>query len=145
MKRMNTTFARELYKVFGDDALLENTKYVGHSCYGKLDGDLRVRAEFISTHIHNHFDAFKVAVLDRIEGVIDTTVLRFDELWGMKKTSNPNFREGINPHLWKNGNDLCWYVYQPTPADFERLSYAVSEYLEVFRDMEQSSGMSQSM
>ena len=142
---MKTNFAQEMNKVVRDDELLENTKYVGRSCYGKLDGDLRVRAEFISTRISSQYDAFKVSILDRKEGVVDTSVLRFDELWGAKKTNNPNLWEGVNPHLWKDGNDLCWYIYQPTPADFEKLSDAVGEYLEVFRDMEQSSGMTQSM
>ena len=142
---MKTTFEKELRKIFGQDLLLDNTKFVGRSCYGRLDGDLRVRADFISTHIHDHYDALKISIIDRKEGVIDASVLRFDELWGVKQTTNPNFRDGVHPHLWKDGHDLYWYVYHPTPADFEKLSDAVNGYLEVFRDMEQDQGMTQTM
>ena len=33
---------------------------------------------------------------------------------------------------------VSWYVYHPTRQDYEKLSNAVSDYLEVFQDMSQS-------
>lgn len=142
---MSTTFEKELRKLFDHDALFNDVRFVGRNCYGRLDGDLRVRAEYISLKIHNHFDALKISLLNRKDGVVDTAVLRFDEVWGIKKTTNPNFREGVHPHLWQDGNELCWYVYQPTPADFEKLSDQVDDYLEVFRNQELDSGLQQSL
>ncbi|RGX56795.1 hypothetical protein DWV16_00270 [Anaerotruncus sp. AF02-27] len=142
---MKTTFEKELRKLFDHDALFDDARFVGRSCYGRLDGDLRVQAQFISLSIQSQFDALKISLLNRKEGVVDTAVLRFDEVWGIKKTANPNFREGVHPHLWQDGNELCWYVYQPTPADFETLSGQVDGYLAVFRDQELSSGLRQSL
>lgn len=138
---MKTTFEKELRKLFDHDALFDDAKFVGRNCYGRLDGDLRVRAQFISLNIQSQFNALKISLINRKEGVVDTAVLRFDEVWG----SNSNFREGISPHLWQDGNELCWYVYQLTPADFEKLSEQVDGYLEVFRDQELSSGLRQSL
>lgn len=138
---MKTTFEKELRKLFDHDALFDDAKFVGRNCYGRLDGDLRVRAQFISLNIQSQFNALKISLINRKEGVVDTAVLRFDEVWG----NNANFREGISPHLWQDGNELCWYVYQPTPADFEKLSEQVDGYLEVFRDQELSSGLRQSL
>lgn len=43
-----------------------------------------------------------MTLLNRREGEIDSSLLRFRDLWGMKKVSNPNFREGVSPHLWLN-------------------------------------------
>ena len=35
-----TTFEKELKKIFGDDLILNNTKYVGRNCYGELDENM---------------------------------------------------------------------------------------------------------
>lgn len=137
---MDTTFEKELRKIFDNDALFSGASFVGRRCYGRLDGGLRVRAEFISTYISNHYDALKISLINRTEGVVDSVVLRLKDIWGVKQTGNPNFRDGISPHLWQDGNRLVWYVYQPTPADFEKLSDAADAYLEVFREPEQSMG-----
>ena len=142
---MKTTFEKELRKLFDNDAMFADTKFVGRICYGRLDGDIRVRAEFISTHISSQYDALKIHLINRKEGIVDSVLLRLDDVFGVKNVSNPNFREGISPHLWQNGNDLVWYVYQPTPADFELLSERIDNYLEVFRDPEQTAELSQSM
>lgn len=142
---MNTTFEKELRKLFGQDAVLYNTKYVGRNCYGSLDDDLKVRSEFITTHISNHFDALKISVINRTDGVVDTALLRLDELWGIKKGGRQNPYAEISPHLWKDGSNLVWYGYQPTPADFEILSDRINDYLDVFRDLEQTEEWAQTM
>lgn len=142
---MKTTFEKELRKLFDNDAMFDDAKFVGRRCYGRLDGDIRVRAEFISTHISSQYDALKINLINRKEGIVDSVLLRLDDVFGVKSVSNPNYREGISPHLWQNGSDLVWYVYQPTPADFELLSERIDDYLEVFRDPEQTAELYQSM
>ena len=142
---MNTTFEKELRKLFDHDELFSDAKFVGRRCYGRLDGDLRVRAEFISTFIASQYDALKISLINRTEGVVDSALLRLDEVWGIKKVNNPNFREGVHPHLWLNDKELVWYAYQPTPADFEKLSDRIDGYLEVFREPEQEKEWSQTM
>lgn len=52
--------------------------------------------------------------------------------------NNPNFRDGVIPHIWDDYGKADWYVYHPTRQDYEVLSDAVSDYLEVFQDMSQS-------
>lgn len=142
---MRTTFEKELRKLFDHDALFTDAKFVGRRCYGRLDGDLRVRAEFISTLIASQYDALKISLINRTEGVVDSALLRLDEVWGSKMVDNPNFRDGVKPHLWQNGSDLVWYAYQPTPADFESLSDQVDGYLETFRDPEPTQEWSPAM
>lgn len=46
---MNNFFEQELRKLFGDDEIIQAPKFVGRACLGELGGDLRVRAEFITT------------------------------------------------------------------------------------------------
>lgn len=140
---MQTTFQKELNKIFGNDSVFDNTRFVGRACYGSLGTDLNASAQFVSLNISSHYDALKINIINRTEGNVDSVTIRLRELWGNKHTNNPNFREGISPHLWLSDNKLEWYVYTPTKTDFEELRDAVIEYTELFRDqtMEQQSGM----
>ncbi len=142
-----TTFEQELRKLFEHDAVFSDTRFVGRTCYGKISDSIRVRAEFITLGYADKYEAIKISLINRTEGVIDSTVLRFGEVLGKKQVNNPNFREGVDPHLWKYQNELEWYVYEPTPSDFNKLANAVDNYLEVFREPmhEMSQGMTSQM
>ena len=131
---IHTTFQNELNKIFGNGSVFDNTRFVGRACYGSLGADLKASAQFVSLHISNQYDALKINIINRTEGAIDSVTIRFKELWGNKYTNNPNFREGVSPHLWLDGDKLEWYVYTPTNTDFEELREAVSEYTELFRE-----------
>lgn len=97
-----TTFENELRRIFDDMECFEegSMKYVGRAFYGKIDDELRLKAQYISRDISNHYSALKLEVIKRNEGVVDSNVIRFEELWGKKHTTNPNFKEGVSPHLW---------------------------------------------
>lgn len=132
---MTNFFEQELRKLFADGGIIDNPKFVGRACLGDLDGDLRVRAEFISMGIANQYSALRLTVLNRKEGVVDRSVLRFEDIIGKKAVhGNPNFRSGVSPHIWDDGGKAEWYVYRPTPADFEALREAADDYLNVFRE-----------
>jgi hypothetical protein len=140
-------FENELRKLFDHDAVFSDTQFVGRTCYGKLSNHIRVRAEFITLGYADKYDALQVSLINRTEGVIDTAVIRFADLFGSKQVSNPNFRDGIIPHIWNDGGNVKWYVYQPTKADYKTLSASVDHYLAVFREpaQELSGGMTQQM
>ena len=73
-----------------------------------------------------------VTLLNRNEGVIDQMLLHFSDLWEIKRTNNPNFREGIAPRIWKDQGKAEWYVYRPTGEDYKQLADAVRTYVETF-------------
>ena len=130
-----TTFEKELKKIFGDDLILNNTKYVGRNCYGELDENIRMKARFVSMGVSSHFDALRLELINRTEGEIDATVIRFNEIWGKKFVpGNTNSRDGVSPHLWISDEKLAWYLYQPTTNDFDILRESVKEYASVFKD-----------
>ena len=133
---MTTTFRNELEKIFGNDAVFDNTRYVGRACIGSLAPDIRAKAEFVTGMISNHYEAIRIKIINRHEGEIDTSLIRFGELWGNKAVQgNPNFRDGVSPHMWMYDNKLEWYAYHPTEEDFNILRDEISEYTEMFRDM----------
>ena len=131
---MTNFFEQELRKLFADGVIIENPKFVGRACLGSLDGDLRVRAEFITMGIAGHYSALRLTVLNRKEGVVDKSVLRLKDILGKKAVGNPNFRSGVYPYIWDDDGKAEWYAYKPTPADFEALRQAADDYLDVFRE-----------
>ena len=72
---------------------------------------------------------------NRKEGVVDSILLRFTDIWGKQKVSNPNFREGVNPHIWTDSGKSEWYVFHPGAADYQKVADTVENYLSVFQDM----------
>ena len=124
---------------FGDGRTIDSPYCSGQSCYGTLDKDLRVRIQFISTHISGQYDALKLTVLNRINGPVDTQVVTLKDLLGKKTIrDNPNFREGVTPHIWDDYGKADWYVYHPNSQDYQQLTDAVSDYLEVFQEQSQT-------
>ena len=138
---MATFFEKEMKKLFRQGLDLPETVFAGRVCYGKLNEDVRVRMEFATEGVADHYSALKVTLLNRKEGPIDSLLLRFSEVLGRKQTTNPNFREGMFPHIWKDGNDFVWYVFQPTAADYKTLADAVGSYTSLFQKEEMSQSM----
>ena len=129
-------FERELRKVV--EPIHLDTTYAGRACYVSLGEYNRAKLQFVAMHIASQYDALKMTILNRREGEVDTLVLRFMDLWGKKQTNNPNFKDGVHPHLWDDGGQLQWYVWKPSEKDYKELSGAVNEYLEVFMDQTQT-------
>jgi hypothetical protein len=127
-------FEQELRKLTGLCTGLQNPVFAGRSCYGDLGGDNRVKLQFVTLGHADHYEALKATVLNRAEGEVDTLLFRFDDMWGKKQVSNPNFREGVIPYIWTSDRESDWYVYRPTDADFRQLAQAVSAYIGVFAD-----------
>ena len=135
---MSNFFERELGRVFGDGQVIRDPTYSGRACLGTLGQDLRVRARFITTGYADHYDSLKITVLNRTDGPVDTLVLKLKDLLGKKSVpGNPNFREGVSPHIWDNYGKQEWYAYHPTAADYEVIRQAAKQYLDVFRDRQQ--------
>lgn len=140
-----TFFEQELRKLFDHDAVFADTRFVGNACYGRLTDSIRVKINFQTGGTSNQYDRLKVTLLNRNEGPIDSMVLRFKDLWGVKATSNPNFRDGVSPHIWDDYGKASWYVYHPNKTDYKQLAEAVGTYLQVFQEPVQGQEMGQKM
>ena len=77
-------FAAELNRLFGDGTVMDCPVVVGHVCYGSLGNDLRVRAEFVSSHVQQEYDALRLTILNRTDGKVDQLQLFFSTIWGRK-------------------------------------------------------------
>ncbi len=132
---MSNFFEQELRKLFGDGALIQSPTFAGRACLGRLDGELRVRAEFATTGMADHYSALRLTVMNRTEGVVDRNILRFKDILGMKQVpGNPNFRGGVSPHIWDDHGKAAWYAYHPSGADYQAMRRAAGQYLDAFRE-----------
>lgn len=135
---MSSFFDQELWHLFGDGKIIDNPACAGRICFGTLGKDLRVRIQFVSTHIAGEYDALKLTVLNRTDGPVDTQMLWLKDLLGKKPVpGNPNFRSGVVPHIWDDYGKFEWYAYRPTAADYETIRQAAGQYLNVFRERQQ--------
>ena len=136
-------FERELRRIVGRCEYIRNPKYVGRASVGRLDDDIVVKMEFESTMIRDKYNALRVTLMNRSEGKIDTQLIRFNELWGVKSFNGND----IDPHIWKYNDEVSWYCYTPTNAELKALSQSVDEYLSCFiePEMEETEEMEMSM
>ena len=126
-------FESELKKIMRNSAILKDQKYVGRMCYGTIGGDLRARVEFVTLGVSDHYAGIKASVINRKEGVVDSMLLRFTDIWGKPKT--PTFREGIAPHIWSCDGKYEWYGFHPGTADYQKVTESMENYLSIFQDM----------
>lgn len=140
-----TVFEQELRKLFDHDAVFMDTRFAGNVCYGRLNEDVRLKACFATCGYADIYEALKVTLINRREGEIDSLFLKFKDLWGMKQVDNPNFPDGIAPHLWTCKDRTGWYGYHPNKRDYQQLRDAVQTYLGVFQEPVQGQQMGQKM
>jgi len=132
-------FTDELMKCTDE---FEGRKCIGNAMYIPLGENNRLKIFFTTLGYADHYEALSISAIDKNNGVIDKTTIKFADVWGKKQVNNPNFQGGITPYIWNNGMDVDWYVYHPTPRDMEQLSEQINDYAELF--MEQSMELQES-
>ena len=80
-------FEGELQRMFGGNDIISEPKIVGRTLLGKIDDDLRVKLQFVSTEVHKHFDAIQVSILNRTDGLVDRETMLFGDIIGVKNTN----------------------------------------------------------
>ena len=99
-------FEKELRNLFSSSPMLRDAHYCGRTCLAKLDEDLRVKLQFTTTGYADHYDAIKLAVINRTDGVVDQQLFRFSDIIGQQAVEG---RDPINPHIWDYNGRLEWY------------------------------------
>lgn len=125
-----TFFEKELRKVI--EPLKLGAAYVGgKSAYISL-GDVKIRVDFNYSHVFNNYDELLVKVINKKDGAVDVITIKFRDVWGKRPTTNPNFRDGVFPHIWVD-READWYVYHPTASDYEILTNEVKKLVDIYR------------
>ena len=130
----NNFLENELRKIFGNDDMFSNTKYISGVCYGELDNELKVKCQIDDSGVSRNYDVLRMTVINRKDGVVDKHAIQFFDVWGrLPVPGNPNFKEGVAPHIWAYDGKTEWYA-APKERHYEILKENVKNYFDIFRD-----------
>ena len=99
-------FEKELRDLFGSSTTIRDAHYCGRTCLAKLDEDLRVKLQFTTTGYADHYDAIKLAVINRTDGVVDQQLFRFSDI--IDQQHSPGMMS-VTPQIWDDNGKPEWY------------------------------------
>lgn len=108
-----TTFEKELRKLFDHDAIFSDTRFVGRTCYGKISDSLRIRAEFVTLGHANHYEALKVSLINRNEGVTQSSGLDRHAVFSRQRSDKFSENHVIATQSARQHKDATDLVCQP--------------------------------
>ena len=79
----NNFLENELRKIFGNDDIFSNTKYISGVCYGELDNELKVKCQIDDSVVSRNYDVLRINVINRKDGVVDKHSIRFFDVWAI--------------------------------------------------------------
>lgn len=126
---------RELKRILDLTKCGEEAVCIGKASYIRISGDVRLRLEFSGSSA-SLYDGITMTMLNWKDGPIDTNILKFKDIWGEKSVINPNFKEGLVPHIWEYRGKTEWYVYQPKQkrlSDVSRGNPSIHQYVSRYR------------
>lgn len=106
------------------EIITEDAHYVGKTMLSRLDDDLLVKVQFVSTHIAKEYDAIRVRIINRTEGEVDTETMLFADIIGLKGGN-------VKPYMWECDNKGRWH----TPVNInetESIAAAVIHYISIY-------------
>lgn len=124
-------FEGELRQMFGNAKSISDAKFVGRTMLGKLDDDLLVKAQFISTYVSKQYDAIQVSILNRTDGVVDKETMLFGDIIGPKFTK---CSDKVNPYMWEESTGKAYWYTPLTISEKAHISDTVLDYVEMFQE-----------
>ncbi len=122
-------YEQEMRRMFQGKPLLQDAKYTGKTMLAKLDSDLRVKLQFVYTHIVDHYDAVRATVINRIDGTVDNQTFKFADIIGKV----PFHGDKIDPYIWQYHDDIDWYGFKISGQQRTAIADTVVSYLSMYR------------
>ena len=123
-------FEKEMRQMFDDEDIFHDAKFVGKTMLAKLDDDLRIKLQFVSSHISGQYDTVQMSIINRVEGVVDKQNFKFSDIVG---PYNRPGREPLNHHMWEYQGKPEWYT-PITLAEKAQIADTVIGYAEMYQD-----------
>ena len=123
-----TFFEKELKKIALNSKYIKKEKYVGNVCVFELTENSTARIEFVTTGCADNYNAIRVTLINKKEGVIDKLGMYICDIIGKKCVRG----EMMRPYIWKY-HDVDWYSYHPTNDDYKLMAQKIDDYLSCFK------------
>lgn len=128
-------FENEMRMMFEHTGIIQDPKFVGRTMLGKLDDDLRVKMQFISTHISKHYDAIQVSIINRKDGIVDKETMKFGDIIGLRQDNCGNM---VHPYMWEQSEKNAYWYLPVSISDKARIGDTVLDYVGMYQDQEMS-------
>lgn len=124
-------FEKQQRAITGNDTVFKSSKrsYLGRTCYITLSGDRLARLNFITSEIHEQYDCFEIAILDKNRGLIDKLMLRFKDIFAAQRVGNDGTK--VTPYIWIYAGVASWYK-APTSLEIKKLAQTAHDYIALF-------------
>lgn len=124
---------QELKKIISMSRYKEESTLLGSLCYLRVGDYVRMRVGFEGDG-GLYYDGLKMTMINYREGEVDSIVLGFGEVLGMKGRDNPIFRGGFVPRIWNDEGCLEWYIYKPDQPDYQKLAERIDSYADIYQE-----------
>lgn len=124
-------FEGELRLMFGNNSIIHDPKIVGRTLLGKLDDDLLVKLQFVSTSISKHYDAIQMSIINRTDGVVDKETMLFGDIIGLK---NDHGTPNVNPYMWEESSHKAYWYTPVSITEKAQIADTVLNYVGMYQD-----------
>lgn len=131
-------YEKTLRDLFGKSKILSDIKYTGKTCLARLDRDLRVKLQFVTTDRADHYTAICASIINRTDGLVDKQTFRFRDMVPARSKDTTFGRD--YPHIWVCDGKADWYGPPLSAAEQRLVQNEILDYVEMYMDMEMSMG-----
>ncbi len=127
-------FEKEMRTMFDGNTIIQEPQFFGKTLLGRLDDDLRIKLEFISSGVQNCYFSMQMSVFNRNQGLVDKTIFPFSDVLGMYQCP------GCQPmphHIIVECCDAKWFT-PITEAQKQLYADRVLAFAEMYLDPAQS-------
>lgn len=128
-------FEQQMRQMFGNNDIIKDAKFTGRTMLGKLDDELRVKLQFISTFVSKHYDAIQVSIINRTDGVVDKETMLFGDIIGQKNT---NITGNVNPYMWEESISKAYWYTPVSLSEKAQIADAVLDYVGMYQNEDMS-------
>ena len=131
-------YEKALRDLFGKSEELKDIKYTGRTCLARLDKDLRVKLQFVTTGTAGNYTAICASIINRTDGVVDKQTFRFRDMVPARSGSQAF---GLQyPYIWEYNGNPEWYGQPLSAKEKQLVRDSILDYVEMY--MEQDMFMS---
>ena len=130
-------YEKALRDLFGKSEELKDIKYTGRTCLARLDKDLRVKLQFVTTGTAGNYTAISASIINRTDGVVDKQTFRFRDMVPARSGSQAF---GLQyPYIWEYNGNPEWYGQPLSAKEKQLVRDSILDYVEMY--MEQDMAM----
>ena len=128
-------FEKEMRMMFEHTGIIQDPKFVGRTMVGILDDNLRVKMQFVSTFIANHYDAIQVSIINRTDGVVNKETMKFGDIIGLRKDNCGN---NVHPYMWEQSDKTAYWYIPVSVTDKAKIADTALEYVGMYQQQDMS-------